>query len=565
MVREAATVVEVRVLDGPNLYFTRPALKLTIAAPGWLGASSDTVARAAAGLGLRDDPGDPGSQQRSRTVARIAATCTRRLAAEAGVTRLAVRARPGPTEGTVVVAFPWRHRTAAVALARGLAEAMRPGPRRSPSAAVSRIAPGIAAAEPGPEPSVADPDVPVVQVTGTNGKTTTVRLLAHLASSCGRRVAYSSTDGVYRDGRRVKKGDYSGFGGAATALAARPDVAVLETARGGILQRGIGVLHNDVAVVTNVSADHLGLHGIDTVDQLAEVKSTIVRITRPEGWAVLNADDPRVLEMRRVASGRPWLVSLDPSHPALREVLADGGRATTVLDGRIAWLEDGATHPLVAVEDVPATLAGISSVYTTNALLATTAALAIGLPRAGIVRGLRSFVLDPERNPGRANLFSLDGRTIVIDYAHNEAGMRGLVEVARGLRPPGARTWLTICAAGDRTDEILHGFAFAAAVGADELAIADLRHYTRGRTASEIYERLAAAAAEAGVLDPPRYRGELHALTSMLSASRRGDVLAVTALGMRPQLFRWLSSVGARRLSLPEVRRRARAARRAVP
>ncbi len=124
----------------------------------------------------------------------------------------------------------------------------------------------------------------MIQVTGTNGKTTTVRLLAHLVRTAGRSVAYSSTDGVYRgDGELVERGDYSGFGGAAMALAQEPDIAVLETARGGMLLRGAGVQHNDVAVVTNVSADHLGLHGIDTVDQLAEVKGVITRITRPDG------------------------------------------------------------------------------------------------------------------------------------------------------------------------------------------------------------------------------------------------------------------------------------------
>jgi cyanophycin synthetase len=157
----------------------------------------------------------------------------------------------------------------------------------------------------------------VIQVTGTNGKTTTVRLIAHLVEAAGLRVAYSSTDGVYADGRRVRRGDYSGFGGAGLALRADPDVAVLETARGGLLLRGIGVQHNDVAVVT-VSADHLGLHGIDTVDQLAEVKSAITRITRPGGWDVLNADDPRVLAMRRHATGRIWVWSRDPGNPAIR-------------------------------------------------------------------------------------------------------------------------------------------------------------------------------------------------------------------------------------------------------
>jgi cyanophycin synthetase len=400
----------------------------------------------------------------------------------------------------------------------------------------------------------------VIQVTGTNGKTTTVRVIAYLVRAAGKHVAYSSTDGVYRDDRRVKRGDYSGYAGASTALGQHPDVAVLETARGGILLRGIGVLHNDVAVVTNVSADHLGLLGIDTVDQLAEVKGTIVRITRPDGWDVLNVDDPRVSTMRRQASGRPWVYSLHPGHPAVRETLADGGRATTVIDGWIVWLDRHTIHALIKLVDVPVTLAGISSIYTSNALAATSAALAVGLRPRAVARGLRSFVLDPEQNPGRANLFALDGRLVVIDYAHNEAGMRGLTEIARGLTRPGAETWLAICTAGDRTDEILHGFAFEAALGTDHLAIADLRHYTRGRTVQEIYERLAAAAAQVGKPDPPRYRGELHALKEMVAHSKRGDVVAITALGMRPQIFRWLTSAGARRLSPGDVKRLARAA-----
>ncbi|MGZ8572218.1 MAG: Mur ligase family protein, partial [Actinomycetota bacterium] len=462
---EPVTRVELRVLDGPNLYFPRPAIKLILAVPGWMRASERTAARPARALGLRPSPGAPGSDQRLRFVAKVAAALVRRIAADTGVARLGVRARPGPDPEQIVVAFPWRRRDAAVALASATGVALGTSLHRSPSKVVAELAVEVARVDPGPEPTVPDPDVPVIQVTGTNGKTTTVRLLAHLVTSCGQRVAYSSTDGVYRGQVRVKKGDYSGFGGAATALAQHPDVAVLETARGGILQRGIGVLHNDVAVVTNVSADHLNLHGVRTVDELAEVKGTIVRITRAGGWDVLNADDPRVLAMRRHASGRPWIFSLDPSHPALREVLAEGGRATTILDGRVTWLERGHVHPIVPLLDVPITLAGISRVHTSNALAAATAALAIGLPHRGVVRGLRSFVLDPERNPGRANLFALDGRIVVIDYAHNEAGMRGLVEILQGLRRPGAETWLAICTAGDRTQQILQGFAFQAAVG----------------------------------------------------------------------------------------------------
>jgi hypothetical protein len=236
---------------------------------------------------------------------------------------------------------------------------------------------------------------------------------------------------VYRDdGDLVESGDYSGFGGAALALAQRPDVAVLETARGGILLRGVGVAANDVAVVTNISADHLGLHGVRTLDQLAEVKSTITRITRPDGWDVLNADDPRVLAMRRGATGRTWLCSLDADHPAIREVLAEGGRATVPLDGRITVLERDRADALVPLVDVPVTIAGVSSHHVMNAMQAAAAGLAVGLPRAAVVRGLRSFVLDPERNPGRANLFSCDGRVVVVDYA----ARRLELHPARGFR-----------------------------------------------------------------------------------------------------------------------------------
>ncbi|MEX0984815.1 MAG: Mur ligase family protein [Actinomycetota bacterium] len=561
MPARAADLLEIRVLDGPNLYFPRPAIKVTLGVGGWMRASGPTVMKAGAALGVTaaSQPGEPGTQQRQRVVARIAEAYIRRIARAAGTTRLAVRARPGDTLGRVVIAFPWRRRGAAEALGHACAAAMAAGPRRSPSRVVAELAATVAAADPGPEPIVPDPDVPVIQVTGTNGKTTTTRMLAHLVETAGKTVAYSSTDGVYRGRRRVVKGDYSGFGGAAKALAQRPDIAVLETARGGMLLRGIGVMHNDVAVVTNVSADHLDLHGIHTVDQLAEVKGLITKITRPGGWAVLNADDPRVLAMRRQARGRPWLFTLDPGHPAIREVLGEDGRATTVIDGAIVVQRDHEARALVSLLDVPATLAGISSVHTANVLAAASAALAVGLPERAVIKGLRSFVLDQTANPGRANLFTMNGRTIVIDYAHNEAGVRGLTEILRGLRPPGAATWLTIGTAGDRTDGILHAFALHAALGSDHLAFAELEHYLRGRTREDIMARLAEGASEAGVDDVPVYPDELRALRATLAASSPGDVVSATVLAMRAEVFRWLKRRGARELTPADVKRLARA------
>jgi cyanophycin synthetase len=559
-VAEVVRIVELRVLDGPNLYFPRPAVKLTMEVGGWLRAGEDRIASIGRAIGIPElDPGAPGSDQRQRATVRIAVHLTRRIATAAGTGRLAVRGRTGPEFGRVIVVFPWRRRGSAEALAGAVATGMAAIVRRSPDRVIAELAREVAAADPGAEPALPDPDIPVIQVSGTNGKTTTTRLIAHMVMTAGKRVAFSSTDGVYRNDRLVKKGDYSGFGGAAIALAQHPDVAVLETARGGILLRGIGVAHNDVAVVTNVSADHLHLQGISTVDQLAEVKATVTRITRREGWVVLNADDPRVLAMRRVASGRPWLFSMDPRHPAFREALADGGRAISVLDGTIAWMEDSTVHRLIDLDQVPVTLAGLSRIYTQNALAAAAAGLAAGLPARSVTKGLRTFVLDPQKNPGRTNLFSLDRRLLVLDYAHNEAGMDGLVEILQGLRPPDREIWLAIGTAGDRTDDILQGFAVRAALGADHLAIAELKKYLRGRPREDVIEQLRRGAARAGQHDVPVYPDELRALRAMLKASVPGDVVGITALAQRVQAFRWLRGTGAKLLGPSDVRRLVRA------
>ena len=558
-----ADLVELRVLDGPNLYFPRPAVKLTIAVGGWLDVPEERLETALERVGATGRPGRAGSDQRRRTVARLAARVTWRLATASRV-RLAVRSRPGPERDQVVVAFPWRRRGAAEALGREVAPLLHEvGGRRSVDRLLAEAAERVAAAEPGNEPDVPEPEIPVVSVTGTNGKTTTVRLLAHLVRSAGRSVAYSSTDGVYRgDGELIEEGDYSGFGGAARALAEEPDVAVLETARGGILLRGIGVMHNDVAVVTNVSEDHLGLHGIQTIDQLSEVKATVTRITRADGWDVLNADDPRVLSMRRVATGRSWLCSLDPWHPAIRDTLADAGRATVPLDGWMTVLDGSSSRPLVQLIDVPVTIAGVSRHNVMNAMQAASAALAIGLPERAVVKGLKTFVTDPERNPGRANLFELDGRVIVVDYAHNEAGMMGFAEICDGLRRAGAEIWLVICAAGDRTDQILHDFGYRAARGSDHLAIAELLRYLRGRERQSTIERLIAGAKDGGAVEVDVYAHELAGLQGVLARSGRGDVIGVTALGMRTEVFGWLEEAGARRLTPARVKQLVRRAER---
>ncbi|MGH2675087.1 MAG: Mur ligase family protein [Actinomycetota bacterium] len=567
--RASVRLVELRVLEGPNLYFTRPAIKLTLSVPGWLAADERRAARIAARVRLRGAarPGAPKSEQRRRFVARLTAHVTRSLA-EATGTRLGVRSRPGHERDQVVVAYPWRRRAAAEALGAEAADLLGVllRARRSFRVLVSERAGPLSKVEPGPGPSVLAPDFPVVAVTGTNGKTTTVRLLAHLIGGAGRSVAYTSTDGVYVDGRLVEEGDYSGPSGAEMALA-QPGVeaAVLEVARGGILLKGMGTAHNDVAVVTNVSADHLGLHGVFTVDQLAEVKATITRITRPDGWCVLNADDPRVLAMRRVARGRPFLFSMDPDHPALRTVLGERGRAMAPIDGWLALLRPGRSiDPMIRLEEVPVTLAGISSNHVQNAMAATAAALGVGVGRDDVVRGLRTFVLDPDRNPGRANLFELDRRIVVIDYAHNEAGMHGLVEICRGLRAPGAKVWIAYGSAGDRSEEIMHALGYVAARRADHVAVVELHRYLRGRDPGDVVERLRAGALDGGAARVPDFPDEISGLRWMLDRSGETDVLAITALAQRREIFDMLMERGAQRVTPSRCRQLVRRARGAA-
>ena len=564
----AVHLVELRVLEGPNIYFPRPAVKLTIGAPGWLAAGDREVGVLARRLGMPASVsvGEEGTQQRRRFVARAAAHVTRLLAGATGA-RVAVRGRPGPAPDEIVVAFPWRRRGAAVALAEETVELLDrlPGARRAPSELLREAAERLASVPPGETPALVRPEIPVVGVTGTNGKTTTVRLLAHILRASGRSVAFTTTDGVYRDGELVEEGDYSGPTGAARALQ-EPGVeaAVLEIARGGILLKGIGTAHLDAAVVTNISADHLGLLGVSTLDQLAEVKAAITRIVKPDGWSVLNADDPRVLGMARAAKGRPFVFSLDPDHPAIRGALADGGRALAPLDGWLVLLRPRRQLArLLPVEEIPVTLAGISRQQTQNAMAAAAGALGIGLGHEEVAEGLRSFVLDPERNPGRANLFELDGRVLVIDYAHNEAGMDGLVDICRGLRAPGAAVLLAYGTAGDRSDEVVHGMGYIAARGADHVAIVELRRYLRGRDPQDLIERLRAGAVDGGASpeDVPAFPTEIEGLDWMLERTRPRDVVAITALAQRPEIFALLEERGATRVGPDRCRELARRAR----
>ena len=545
---DARSLVELRLLDGPNLYFPRPAAKVTLDLGELLGLEVAAARDLGVELGLGNTrPGAAGSVFRQRFAIRLVTQIVRRLASAGGATRLAVRTRTGQAVNVLVVAYPWRNAGRAEGLAYGLArvlDTVTAGPRAVAEMIIVEGA-ALAAAPLGSAPELIRPQIPVVAITGTNGKTTTARMIGHIARQAGRLVGWSSTDGVYIDGQLVEAGDFSGPSGAGRVLR-HPGVelAVTETARGGILRRGVGVAYNDVSVVTNISADHLGLGGIDTLDQLAEVKAVITKITKPGGWCVLNADDPRTLAMRLGTKAQIWVFTREPNSPGGRTVLSGGGRMTTLLGGWVCVLAPGA-DPLQVVEviDVPMTLAGLSRVNVENALAVTSATLALGFSVEQVADGLRSF--DPnENNPGRMNIWTLPVPSgtisVVIDLAHNEAGLEALLEIMGGIRPPHGRLLLGVGTAGDRGDEVFVRLGEIAALGADVVEIVHKGDYLRGRSMAEISGLIIEGAAHAGMAIQRAHDTELAGLVSLVDQARQDDVVAIMTHQDREELDRWL-------------------------
>ena len=297
-----------------------------------------------------------------------------------------------------------------------------------------------------------DGRIPVVAVTGTNGKTTTARLIAHLFSTSGLRVGMTNTDGVYVEGRQIDSGDCSGPKSARNVLM-HPDVdaAVFETARGGILREGLGFDRCQVAVVTNIgSGDHLGLNYITTVEDLAVLKRVIVQNVATSGYAVLNANDPKVVAMAANCPGQVIFFAADRHHPVMVTHRAQGHR-TVCVEGEWLVAAQGAWRERVALRDVPLTRNGTIGFQIENVMAALAAAWGVGLAWDDVRNGLASFSGDTDNVPGRFNVLSFRGATVIADYGHNPDAMRALVSAVEAL--PARRRSVVISGAGDRRDE----------------------------------------------------------------------------------------------------------------
>lgn len=561
------SLLGVRVLDGPNLYFTRPAVRTTLDAAGWFVADADQLRDAITKVGGRPSRvGEADSGLRSRAVLRLIELMTRRIAAASGTPRLGVRVRQGSEAHEVILAFPHNRPERGKELGRSVVAALN-GLLAGSESAIAEAAQRVMAVAPEPIPTIRKPKVPVIAITGTNGKTTTTRLISHIAMCAEKKTAWSSTDGVVVMGEYVERGDFSGPSGAETVLKTPGlEIAVLETARGGLLNRGMGVSATDVSLVTNVTPDHLGVGGIDTLDQLAEVKAIITKVVKPNGWVVLNGDDPRVWGMRSTATGRPIVFTLDPQSPTIREARAAHGKAFTLIDGWIVRVDERGIEPLVALEDVPMTLAGLSQHNVANALAGAAGALALGLPRVAVIEGLKTFAPDAAHNPGRMNVYSLPlasgGKaTVIIDMAHNEGGLEALLKVARGLVAPGAKLVLGLGTGGDRTDDILESMGEMAGVGADVVHIVHKDHYLRGRSRENLEGCLRRGLQAVSAVPAGTWPDEPTGLGAALKDTLRGDVLAFMTHTHQRELHTWLLEHGASVDDAKSIRKKAKAHR----
>jgi cyanophycin synthetase len=399
-----------------------------------------------------------------------------------------------------------------------------------------------------PEGEVPDPDsvpwtelgaIPTVLVTGTNGKTTSSRLLARVATEAGLRVGTTSTGGITVGSELLEDGDWTGPAAARIVLR-RPDVelAVLETARGGVLRRGLAIETCDAALVTNVSDDHLGLYGIDDVVAMAEVKGVVAKAVRDGGTAALNAADPRLVVLARALTCNVTFFAdldgaADPRKAVARDVIADhrarGGRVVFTRAGAIVTAEGDAPageQIVVAVDEVPITFGGAARYNVENACGVVAVAAAIGLAPDAIARGLRAFAMHD--NPGRGQVVDVGGVTVFLDFGHNPEGVRAVMQLVTSLRK--GRLTIVTGSPGDRTDEeisdvvkILH------AARPDRVFVRELGDYLRGRAPGEVPDLYRRSFVELGLpLEAfAVVSSEVDALSRAFDSTVPGDLVAV--------------------------------------
>jgi cyanophycin synthetase len=534
-------LVEIRDLDGPNVFLLEPAIKVEfVLDDADRSPSSRQVLSARLSAITQTDPTSALADQISTAIGTI---YNRHHLTPPATVWVELE-----TPGHGAIAFGWSNRRFALGAANVIAEAAC-GEVAVDSSRIDALADFLAHPKADDTPFMvrnADLRMPIVSITGTNGKTTTTRLIAHILRQSGKRVGWSSSSGVFIEGKEVMEGDYTGPSGALRVLHDPDvDVAVLETARGGILLRGIAYESNDVSVITNVSGDHLDLQGVRTVEGLADAKSTVIRITKPGGFAVLNADDPLVVAQSSKSRARIFYVTQQAKNNTVASHIESGGNALSADDGRVDYWHDGIRNSLTSIDEIPIAFGGSARHMLENALCGAAACLGLGLRPETVRDGLATFSSTPSDNLGRLNLYEVEGATVVVDFAHNEAGLRHLLDLARGLAAQGSNLFAIIGTAGDRTDANLQAIGRIAAESADFVFVKETVKYLRGRASNEeLNELYIAGIKRGGKTDWKISSSELEALKLALGQAMAGDVVAMMCVEQVQEVHDYLHAVG---------------------
>ena len=367
--------------------------------------------------------------------------------------------------------------------------------------------------------------VPILAITGTNGKTTTSRLISHICRQTGKVVGFTTTDGVYIDDYLVEKGDNTGPYSASMILKdPTVEIAVLETARGGILRSGLAFNQCDVGVVLNVAADHLGIGDIDTIEQMAKVKSVVAEVVSAEGYAVLNADDPLTVSMAEKVKGRVAYFSMSPDNPIIHDHIRRGGMAAIYENGYLSILEGEWTLRIEEAVNIPVTMQGMAPFMIANALAACLATFVQGIDIELIRQGVRTFKPSVAQTPGRMNLFDLGHHHALIDYAHNPAGYEavgGFVGNWSGEKVG------VVGGPGDRRDDDLILLGKLSALMFDRIIVKE-DNDTRGRRRGEVADLiLRGISQENASLRPEVILDETEALEKALSTVSEGGLVVI--------------------------------------
>ena len=386
-------------------------------------------------------------------------------------------------------------------------------------------------------------DIPCGLVTGTNGKTTTVRLATQIARAAGRNVGLSSTDWIAVNDRIIDRGDWSGPGGARIVLRQQDvDVAILETARGGLLRRGLGVDRADVALITNVAEDHLGDFGSQNLGELLNVKWIVSRAVETSGTLILNADDKLLVAKSAEFPGTITWFGLDADSPVVVKHIGNGGLAFVLSGDELLRAEGGRRDLICKSTEIPIALGGAAIHNVANSLAAAALTQCFGIPLAHIRDGLTTMSQD--ENPGRCNVYSIADFKVLVDFAHNPHAMEALFDMARAL--PANRRLLAFAQAGDRTDASIRELAASAwSIGLDAVIVSELEAYARGRSQGEVFGIIRDALIDCGARKDQieHHMEETESLDAALDWAQPGDLVIMLALGARDEIQDKLKSL----------------------